>query len=78
MVTKYNQHMKISDYLDHHPEGITPYEAFVHLKITKLSTRIGEMERSGYPVRKLMEFKVREDGTIERYMRYWKAGVSRA
>ncbi len=70
---KANQREKIKSYLDRHPEGITPYEAFVHLKITKLSTRIGEIIREGnYPIKKCMEYKITESG-IERYMRYWKA-----
>ena len=74
-----NQHKKIMKYLDNHPEGITPYEAFANLRITKLSTRIGEIVRDGmYPIERRMESKVREDGTTEHYMRYWKAGVTNA
>lgn len=73
MTTKANQHEKIKRYLDNHPEGITPYEAFVHLRITKLSTRIGEIIREGsYPISKLMEYKMKDDGTVEHYMRYWR------
>ena len=65
-------------YLDNHPEGITPYEAFLYLHITKLSTRIGEMVKDGYKVRKAMEYKILDDGTIVNYMRYWKAGAENA
>ena len=72
MVVRMNQHKKIWDYLCNHPEGITPYEAFVHLKITKLSTRIGEMIRSGYPIKKMMEYKIKDGGSMEHYMRYWR------
>ena len=72
MVSKRNQHKKIADYLDRHPEGITPFEAFVCLHITKLSTRIGEMVRDGYPIRKIMEYKMTDDGTLVHYMRYWR------
>lgn len=72
MVTRINQHKKIADYLERHPEGITPFEAFLHLKITKLATRIGEMIRDGYPIKKLMEYKIKDDGTMEHYMRYWR------
>ena len=72
MVAKYTQHKKIADYLDKHPEGITPYEAFVNLKITKLSTRIGEMVNNGYPIKKMMEYKIKDDGSTEHYMRYWR------
>lgn len=75
---KVNQHMMIADYLNHHPEGITPYEAFVHLKITKLATRIGEMIRDGFPIKKCMEYRIKDDGTMEHYMRYWKAGGKHA
>lgn len=67
-----NQHKKIADYLDRHPEGITPFEAFVSLHITKLSTRIGEMERNGYPIHKVMEYKMTDDGKLVHYMRYWR------
>ena len=73
MVNKLTQHKKIWDYLCKHPEGITPYEAFVHLKITKLSTRIGEMIKDGYKIKKLMEYKITENGTYEHYMRYGRA-----
>ena len=74
MKSRSNQRTKIWKYLCCHPEGITPYEAFLHLKITKLSTRIGEMIREGYEIRKSMEYKVTDDGSRERYMRYWKSG----
>ena len=74
MTKKENQREKIKRYLDKHPEGITPYEAFVYLKITKLSTRIGEIIREGnYPIKKLMEYKIMDDGSVEHYMRYWRA-----
>ncbi len=76
MTKKENQKARIMRYLDIHPEGITPYEAFVHLRITKLSTRVGEIIRDGnYPIKKIMEYKLNEDGSLEHYMRYWKAGV---
>ena len=71
-----NQRVRIKSYLENHPEGITPYEAFVHLKITKLSTRVGEIIREGnFPIKKCMEYRMRDDGTTEHYMRYWKAGA---
>lgn len=75
MTKKENQKAKIKRYLDVHPEGITPYEAFVYLRITKLSTRVGEIIRDGnYPIKKMMEYKMTDNG-LEHYMRYWKAGV---
>lgn len=73
MVTKYTQHAKIANYLDNHPEGITPMDAFSKLHITKLSTRIGEMIKGGYKVEKRMEYKLDPDaGGIINYMRYIK------
>lgn len=75
---KRSQHKRIADYLDRHPEGITPMEAFSKLYITKLSTRIGEMVMDGYKIRKVMEYKMSNDGTVVHYMRYWKAGAHNA
>lgn len=63
---------KIRAYLDTHPEGITPMEAFTELRITKLATRISEMIRDGYKVCKVMEQKINDNGDIVRYMRYFK------
>jgi hypothetical protein len=65
-----SQHDKILRYLEAHPEGITPYEAFVHLRITKLATRISEMSRRGYEFKKTTEHKVSADGKKMHYMRY--------
>ena len=45
------QHEKIWDYLLKY-RHITPMEAFVKLHIIKLSTRIGEMIKLGYPIEK--------------------------
>ena len=79
MVTKTNQRDDIKNYLDKHPEGITPYEAFLCLRITKLSTRVGEIIREGkYPIKKMMEYKIDETGRLKHYMRYWKAGAKNA
>lgn len=67
---KDSQHKRIWMYLERHPEGITPYEAFVILRITKLSTRIGEMIVLGYPIEKTPETHVNEVGEKSHYMRY--------
>ena len=66
-----NQHKRIAEYIENHG-SITPMEAFMQLGITKLSTRINEMIRSGYEVDKVMESRVRDDGSIVRYMRYYR------
>ena len=43
-MTQYDMILK---YLDEHG-SISPFEAFAHLHITKLATRISEMKRKGY------------------------------
>lgn len=60
-------------YLEQHPEGITTYEAFLKLGCTKLSTRIGEIVRSGkMKIEKTPE--IRKFGRkTKRFMRYRKA-----
>ena len=73
MVSKYTQHKQIWDYMCKHPEGITNMEGYEALRITKTSTRVGEMIQLGYPIKKMMESRIDESG-ITRYMRYWKAG----
>lgn len=66
-----SQYKKISDYLDKHG-SITPMDAFVSLHITKLSTRVGEMNRMGYKIVGSWETYTNEDGDTSRYMRYRK------
>lgn len=60
-------------YLIEHPEGITLYEAFVVLGCSKLSTRVGEIIRSGrMKIEKIPE--VRKYGKkTKRFMRYRRA-----
>ena len=67
---KDSQHKKIWKYLEIHPEGIPPYEAFVVLRITKLSTRVGEMIVLGDPILKIPEVNVNAEGEKTHYMRY--------
>lgn len=68
-----SQHEKILKYLERHPEGITPMEAFFSLNITKLATRISEMIRMGYRFEKIQESRKNADGETVRFMRYRKA-----
>jgi hypothetical protein len=68
-----NQYDRILQYLDTHPEGITPMDAFNHLRITKLATRISELIRRGYQISKTTETHKAPDGTQVRYKRYKKA-----
>lgn len=46
-----NQYQMILDYIEKHG-SISPAEAFAHLGITKLSTRISEMIRRGVKITK--------------------------
>lgn len=67
---------KIMRWLEDHPEGITPFEAFTELRITKLATRISELIRDGYTcIEKVPESRKNADGEIVRYMRYRKAAA---
>ena len=66
-----SQYEKISSYLDRHG-SITPMEAFSALHITKLATRIGEMNRMGFTIVGQMESHKNQDGETSRYMRYRK------
>jgi hypothetical protein len=62
------QHEEILEYLKTH-ETITPMIAFSELGITKLATRIGELERLGHDFGKEWITKKRGDKTIQ-YMSY--------
>ena len=74
MEEKNTQIESIGRYLDEHPEGLTMYEAFLELEITKLSTRVSEMIRLGYKIEKTPEVKKDAKGrVIKRYMRYRRA-----
>lgn len=50
--------------------SITPMEAFTELGITKLATRIGEMIRAGYAIKKEVVEGVSRWGQKTRYIRY--------
>lgn len=73
MITSQNkqtQIIRIWDYLNAHPEGLTTLEATYKLHITKLNTRISEMIPMGYKISKTWETRINEYGTRERYIRY--------
>ena len=69
---KRTQYQKILDYMDKHG-SITPMDAFVDLRITKLATRISEMVRAGMEFTKTLESRKNRDGETVRYMRYSRA-----
>lgn len=63
------QHELILQYIEDFG-SITPMEAFRDLGITKLSTRISEMSRSGIEFQKHMETSKNRYGRAVSYMRY--------
>lgn len=64
------QYERIVDYINEFG-SISPMEAYEHLGITKLSTRIGEMERAGLPIEKQNEQGINRFGDKVHYMRYF-------
>ena len=59
--------------------SITPMDAFGSgMFITKLSTRIGEMERRGILFDHIWESKENSEGETKRYMRYFLKDDGRA
>lgn len=66
-----NQYQKISDFIES-CGSITPMDAFQFLYITKLSTRIGEMNRMGYKIVGEWETHTDSMGMTSRYKRYRK------
>ena len=63
---------RIRKYLDE-KGSISPMEAFMHLGITKLATRISEMIRDGEKIQKIPEKGIDRYGGTVSYMRYKKA-----
>ena len=63
---------RILDYIDKYG-SITPLEAFRDLGITKLATRISEMQKEGFRFEKSYEESKNRFGETVRYMRYRKA-----
>lgn len=60
-----NQQKMVLDYIKNNG-SITPMDAFYHLAITKLATRISELKRQGYKF--AQAYEKAESGA--RYMRY--------
>lgn len=72
-MSRESQKRRIWKFLEDHPEGLTTLEAAYKLRITKLSTRVSEMLREGYPISKTPEIHVNQFGVCEHYTRYRKA-----
>ena len=66
-----SQYQKILDFIKKNG-SISPMDAFGSgMYITKLSTRIGEMERKGIVFEHKWESNKNSDGETVRYMRYF-------
>lgn len=65
------QHARIKQYIEDFG-SITQMEAFFDLGITKLSTRIGEMERKGYKVKRERMESPNRYGELTHFMKYSK------
>ena len=63
------QSMQIMEYMTQFG-SISPYEAFADLGITKLATRISEMQREGVRIQKTWETSKNRFGKPVSYMRY--------
>ena len=63
------QHQRIHEYIDRFG-SISPAEAFNDLGISKLSTRVWEMERAGIPIMRWTETGKNRYGETTRYTRY--------
>lgn len=68
------QHERIINYMEQYG-SITPYDAFIDLGITKLSTRIGELKREGVKIEQRREKTENRFGEVCQYTRYWLAEV---
>lgn len=60
---------RILDYIDTNG-SITPMEAWEHLGVTKLATRISELRRAGEPITKKYVSGVNRFGEKIQYMEY--------
>jgi len=66
-----SQQDQVIFYLKNHPEGLTTFEAFLALNITKLNTRISELRSQGFIFNETWEKK-----NGKRFIRYKYVGVS--
>ena len=66
------QHISILWFI-YHRGSITPMDAFYHLGITKLATRISEMKALGIQFSQVYEPGHNESGKKVHFMRYRKA-----
>lgn len=60
---------KVLDFMQKHA-GITSYEAFVYLRVTRLAARISDLRRKGYDIFTQRERSKNQDGKAVYYDRY--------
>lgn len=65
------QRDRILEYMDTFG-SITPFQAFVDLGITKLSTRISEMRKDGINITDEMMYSKNRYGEPTHYKKYWR------
>ena len=66
------QRERIAEYIDRYG-SITPMDAYFHLGITKLATRVSEMRRDGIEFKIVIEKGINQVGRPMHYARYsWK------
>lgn len=65
------QHSRIKQYIEDFG-SITPMQAFSDLGITKLATRISEMTKQGYQVKREMIASTNRYGEPTHFMKYSK------
>lgn len=63
------QNAKVLDFLKNH-NGITSYEAFRYLNITRLAARISDLRRQGHEIYSQKEMSINQDGKTVYYDRY--------
>lgn len=67
---KASQRGKILAYCAEHG-SITVREAFLHLNINSPTKRISEMKRAGYDVQTQTETRIKDNGEVVRFTRYF-------
>lgn len=64
------QRQRVLDYIRENG-SITQYEAYEHLGILRLASRMSELKKMGYPVRSKLIVVMNRFGEKNRVSRYW-------
>lgn len=70
VLNEYTQKFNVIKYMIAHG-GITSFEAFTELGITRLSARIKDLRDDGVPIDRIWETGKNRDGDDVRYCRYF-------